>query len=153
MQAGRTTRTATNVRKERTFRSGPYLDKLFGAGGQVDAYLERQICERIKQARKTAGLTQEDMANLLGVTTRAYQNYERDRVPFRLLTRIADVTNVEERWLLHGPPTEDDLARAELLRQVADGVATIERSQENVLERLVRIEDLLSPPEAARPSH
>lgn len=109
MQVARTNRTATTVRKERTFRSGPYLDKLFGPGGRVDLYLQRQICERIRQARKAAGLTQEDMAGLLNVTTRAYQNYERERVPFRRLSEIARLTSVEQEWLLRGDPqTEAD---------------------------------------------
>lgn len=70
----------------------------------MDAYLQREICARIKSARKAAGLTQEDAAALLNVTTRAWQNYERARVPFRRMTDIARVTNRSEKWLLHGEP-------------------------------------------------
>lgn len=150
MQAGRTTHAVTNVRKERTFRSGPYLDKLFKAGGRVDAYLEKQICARIKQARKAAGFTQEDMASLLNVTTRAYQNYEKDRAPFRRLGEFARLTNVKQEWLLRGDDQEP--AGSPLLSDVAQGVAQIERSSEDVLKvldeclvRLERIEDALSP--------
>lgn len=157
MQEGRTSRAATDVRKERTFRSGPYLEKLFGEGGRVDAYLQRQICERIKQARKAAGFTQEDMANLLNVTTRAYQNYERDRVPFRSLTKIASLASVSEAWLLQGEPKQEILAQAELLRGVADGIVELERSSEHVLQqldealaRLGTIEAALLPPGDAR---
>lgn len=117
----------------------------------MDAYLQQQICARIKQARKAAGLTQEDMANLLNVTTRAYQNYERNRVPFRSLPKIASLTNASEAWLLHGDPESPD--QRELLKDVADGVAELERSSESVLRqldealaRLGRIEAALSPP-------
>lgn len=123
----------------------------------MDVYLQEQICARIKQARKAAGLTQEDMANLLNVTTRAYQNYERDRVPFRSLGKIANLTNVTQEWLLHGAPAEATLAHGELLRAVAEGVEQIERSAEEVLQRLDealarlgRIEAAVLPPGDAR---
>lgn len=155
---GRTSHAATVVRKERTFRSGPYLEKLFGPGGRVDDYLQRQICARIKQARKAAGLTQEDAANLLNVTTRAYQNYERDRIPFRSLGKIAQLTGVQQEWLLRGDPAEPTQVQAGLMRDVASGVATLERSQEDVhskldevLERLARLEGGQLPPAEIRP--
>lgn len=122
----------------------------------MDLYLQRQICQRIKQARKAAGLTQEDMAGLLNVTTRAYQNYEADRVPFRRLSEIARLTSVEQEWILRGdPPTEADRG---LLKDVADAVEQLERSAESVhqkldetLARLARLEDGLSPPEERHP--
>ena len=124
----------------------------------MDDYLQRQICARIKQARKAAGLTQEDMANLLSVTTRAYQNYERDRVPFRSLGKIATLTAVSQEWLLRGELQETESPG--LLRDVASGVAELERSSEHVLQqlddvlaRLARIEGWLSPSEEHRPQN
>ena len=74
----------------------------------MDAHLEKQICARIKQARKAAGFTQEDFANLLNVTTRTWQNYERDRVPFRRLGEIARLTSVQQEWLVRGDQKESD---------------------------------------------
>ena len=116
----------------------------------MDAYLQQQICERIRTARKAAGLTQEDMANLLNVTTRAYQNYEKNRVPFRSLAKIASLTDVTQEWLLRGDAPE--LASSPLLSDVATGVAQLERSSEDALKaldeclvRLGRIEAALSP--------
>lgn len=138
----------------RTFKSGPYLDQLFSPGGRVDAYLEKMICERIKQARIEAGFTQTEIADLLSITPRGYQNYEDARVPWRKLEQIAKLTNVSQEWLLHGdevhtPPTE-------LLQGVAEAVAVLETAQETGLARLAealellkRIEGLLSRPEAA----
>jgi transcriptional regulator with XRE-family HTH domain len=139
------------VRKERTFRSGPYLDDLFRASeeqGRVDAYLQREICHRIRKARKEAGLTQEDAANLLSVTTRAYQNYERDRVPFRSLDKIARLFNVTQEWLLRGDPQEAVSPPVELLRAAADGIAELSRSQESVHERLDEVLERLGRLEA-----
>ncbi|MDR3210062.1 MAG: helix-turn-helix domain-containing protein [Oscillospiraceae bacterium] len=38
------------------------------------------FCEKLKQLRRAAGLTQEETAAKLGVTCRAYQNYEAGKV-------------------------------------------------------------------------
>lgn len=65
--------------------------------------LERaQISERIKQARQQAGLTQEELADLIHVRARTIANYEAGRVPWRLLGQIAEATDVTQQWLLHG---------------------------------------------------
>lgn len=158
MQALRTNRTATNVRKERTFKSGPYLNALFGGDPRaMDAYLEEQICQRIKQARKEAGFTQEEIAHLLDVGLRTYQNYEHDRVPFRLMTRIAELTQVREIWLLHGDPAGEVQAQAEQLLDVAEGVKQIELALARILPQidaalgqLERIEAAVLPPGETR---
>lgn len=64
-----------------------------------------RIAKRIQQARKQAGLTQQQTANLLGVIQRTYQNYESQstpRVPWDRLNDIARITSVKVEWLLHG---------------------------------------------------
>lgn len=101
----------------------------------MDAYLERQICARIKQARIEAGLTQEDMAGLLNVTGRAIQNYESRRVPFRRLEEIAKLTAVSQEWLLRGD-TRSQEVDSELLVDVAEAVTELGRSQESVHKKL-----------------
>jgi transcriptional regulator with XRE-family HTH domain len=67
---------------------------------------ERAIRSRIKQARKEAGLTQEQIAELIGVEDRTYQNYEREddkgRTPWRMMNAIAAATGKPQEWLLHG---------------------------------------------------
>lgn len=63
---------------------------------------ELEICRRIKDARKQAGFSQDEMADLLHVIKRTVQNYEKDRVPWRHLRKIAKLTNTSEEWLLHG---------------------------------------------------
>jgi DNA-binding XRE family transcriptional regulator len=112
-------RALPNQRKVRTFRSGPYLDRLLRQAEHMDANAQAQITARIQQARIEAGYTQEEMADLLGVRPRSYQNYESIRVPWRLLDKIADLTHKEVAWLLHGdPPDRPDperLARLEVL--------------------------------------
>src|ERR1051325_11854224 len=77
---------------------------------------------------------QEDMANLLSVTTRAYQNYEKERVPFRSLAKIASLTNVSQEWLLRGDVPE--AAPSSLLTDVSAGIEQLARSSEDVLRAL-----------------
>jgi|SRR6516165_10377803 transcriptional regulator with XRE-family HTH domain len=96
---------------------------------------QREINERIREARKGAGLTQPQMADLLAVAPRTYQNYEKDRVPWRLMGKISDVTGRSLRWLLHG---EDD---AEPSMEIMQRIGRLELGQERIeakLDALVR---------------
>lgn len=80
---------------------------------QADAYLARlmgeldkaEISRRLGQSRKTAGLTQEEMAELVGMTVRAVQDWESPKkptVPYSRLEEWGRLTNVTTAWLLHG---------------------------------------------------
>jgi transcriptional regulator with XRE-family HTH domain len=54
---------------------------------------DRAIAQRIRGARKTAGLSQEDVALRLGMTDAGYGHYERGRQPFtlELVFKLADI--------------------------------------------------------------
>ena len=58
--------------------------------------------QNLKQARETKHLTQTQVANILGITSTAYQNYEYGkREPNNeLLCRIAELFNVTTDYLL-----------------------------------------------------
>jgi DNA-binding XRE family transcriptional regulator len=73
-----TTRTKRSLQGSHTFRTFATLDERE----------EREICARIKQARIEAGLTQQQVSDLLHIEKRTYQNYEDYRVPFRSLEEI-----------------------------------------------------------------
>lgn len=95
--------SATKPRQPRTFRAGLYLNKTFTAAERRMTELERaQISARIKEARLTAGLTQDELADLLDVQQRSVANYESVRVPWRLIDRIAEVTGRTTEWILYG---------------------------------------------------
>ena len=55
----------------------------------MEASDRQRIGSRIRQARQEAGLTQQELAGLLGITTRSIQNYESGAiVPYRHLGHI-----------------------------------------------------------------
>ncbi len=63
---------------------------------------EVTIAERIKKARKDAGLTQLDVAKAIGITPQAISNYERgiNKVPNGTLVDLAELYNVSINYLL-----------------------------------------------------
>jgi transcriptional regulator with XRE-family HTH domain len=99
-------------------------------GRQLD-----EVGRRIALARNAAGLTQEELANSLGVTRRSVQGYEAGRVaPFRHLDRLSELFGRSTSWFLLGEPAaSNEQALREALRQHR---LTLERD----LRRIVREE-------------
>lgn len=67
---------------------------------------DNDIGQRVRIARNAAGLTQAEMAGLLGRTESWLQNVEAGRMPldrYSLITAIADLTDVDVVWLLGQP--------------------------------------------------
>jgi transcriptional regulator with XRE-family HTH domain len=80
------------------------------------AELDRaRISERLGLARKQAGLNQKEMAELLNVSKRSVEDWERPvipRVPFDRLDEWAQITGVTKVWILHGDAPEPELFAA-----------------------------------------
>jgi transcriptional regulator with XRE-family HTH domain len=69
----------------------------------LSVFDSQAIGDRIAQARNETGLTQEEIADLVGVSTRSWQGYEAgDVVPYRHMRRIEEVTRRSVVWILHG---------------------------------------------------
>lgn len=100
----RTKRVATKGRTLRTLRPA------------VTPEERKEICARIKEARKQAGFTQNSMAERLHVYQRTYQNYETDRVPWQRLREIAQITGVRWEWIVQGDRASDVGAQLDELR-------------------------------------
>jgi transcriptional regulator with XRE-family HTH domain len=105
----------------------------------LNVFEPKEIGGRIQEAREKAGLRQEDLADLIEMSTRQVQNYEAGgSKPFAKLKAIAGATGVTVEWLLHGDPERDEsVTPAELallredLAEVRQGVARVE----NLLRR------------------
>ena len=70
-----------------------------------------ELKEKITKLRRMKGYTQGELANVVGVTTRAIQNYENgSRFPKKdILAKIADALDVEEASLA---TDEEEIGRA-----------------------------------------
>ncbi len=69
---------------------------------------QEQLGERIKVARKSAGLTAEEFAKRLGVTSKTVRGWEKSRrVPrANQIVMMAGLLNVTAPWLLQGRENE-----------------------------------------------
>lgn len=62
-----------------------------------------EVAARIVSARKEVGLTQVELAELVGVSPRSMQGYENAEViPYRKMRDLAHVLNRPVEWFLHG---------------------------------------------------
>src|SRR3990167_9427701 len=96
---------ATNARNFRTF----LLMQQFEA---------QEIGARIRQARREAGMTQEELATVSSFSQRSLQDYESGvTIPYRHLTELAAILRRSVAWFLHGAeadrPPEEDAALAD----------------------------------------
>jgi transcriptional regulator with XRE-family HTH domain len=100
-----------------------------------------ETLERLRDARRLAGMSQEEAARALGVTLRTYARWERGESDgwYRALDRIAEV--------FHCSPSElVEPARAEQLRNIEDKVDALAADVREVLRRL----EAISPGEGAQ---
>jgi transcriptional regulator with XRE-family HTH domain len=113
---------------------------------------------RIARARKERGLTQEELAELIGVSPRSIQGYEAGKVvPYRRLAQLAEVTNRELGWILQGDPAEPaTVADPVVLERLVTAVEEVSAEARRIRVAAERLEHLLggvpSTPPAAQPS-
>lgn len=96
------------------------------------AQLEAQaIGRRIAQARKEAGMTQEDVADVASFSRRSLQDYEAGTtIPYKHLREISDLLQREVAWFLHGEPA-------------APEPSPVAPTLDQLLERVEGLEDTL----------
>jgi transcriptional regulator with XRE-family HTH domain len=99
-----------------------------------------QVGTRIRQARRNAELTQEELADIVGVHKRTIENYERAQTkPFEHINEIAEATGSSVQELLHGEPAPTPQEIQELVARV-DGLT---EQFESLMAAAQRIEALL----------
>lgn len=94
----------------------------------------QEIGARIAQARKEAGgMTQDELADLLGVSMRSVQNYEAGEVvPWRHFELLGEIFNRSLSWFLHGlaePEHTESAQLADLLARLEAIVVRLEEGQ------------------------
>lgn len=132
----KTTKTvATDARSFRTF----LLMQEFAA---------REIGQRIAQARRENGaMTQEQLAELLDVSTRAVQDYEGGRrIPWKHFKRLEQVFRRDLDWFLHGEEPEEPAVLeqlADLRRQLEEIDRKLDLDRQAIESQLVSIQERL----------
>lgn len=99
--------------------------------------LQDEIRARIKQARERAGISQEEMAALMGVIPRTQQNWESAqgksaKVPWERLNEISDVTGATVRWLIHGD--DEEHYDGELIKRLTATTTALEKVETRLAE-------------------
>lgn len=98
----------------------------------ASVFEQGSIGRRIAEARRDAGLTQDQLSDLVGVSMRTIQNWEGgDTSAYRHMRQIAEITGRSLQWLLHGESGEDE---------------SLAKRVEAMQSQLDRIEQLLRPP-------
>lgn len=118
-------RSSTNSAARSTYSRGR-LDPTMPQDKGEEYALE--VAARIVSARKEEGLTQVELAELIGVSNRSMQGYENAEViPYRKMKDLARVLNRPVEWLLHG---DDAVTPAD------ERLEAIEKNIELILKRL-----------------
>ena len=98
---------------------------------------EHEYGQNLRVIRKARGLTQKELAERIGVTTRAIQNYEAGRVPKKdILVNIAKALNVDV--ILFQMPTEH--VRIRLRSHLNEKPRSESEELEDLVRRIVRKE-------------
>jgi len=81
-------------------------DRLVNFMGKI--YLYKETGYRLKKIRELQGLTQQQVAVLMGVSLRSYQRYEQgERLPdVKTLSRIAKISSITSNAILYGTNTK-----------------------------------------------
>jgi transcriptional regulator with XRE-family HTH domain len=119
--------------KSRTFRTFLLMQQ----------FQAREIGARIAQARREAdGMTQETLADLIGVSKRSIQDYESGAtIPWKKMREIARVLDKEVDWFMRGSPEppddggSDPVKPSDLVR-LEERVAALQKDLSLVLEML-----------------
>lgn len=113
--------SATKLREFRTFLL-------------VQQFAQKEIGARIAQARKEqgAGMTQEQLAELLNVSSRSVQDYEAGlTIPWKHFQRLEEIFKTPMSWFLHG---EEPASKENELAALREELGVVRAMLEEILE-------------------
>lgn len=101
------------------------------------------VKERLREARDSVGLTQDELAELVGVhigTIKEWENVNRQSLPFKKLDEVTRALGVSRDWLLYGNDRDDQRVFQEGVQQVlaalGDAVTHLDRRLDELERRL-----------------
>lgn len=102
---------------------------------QSDTDFFRLLGQRIAQARKDAGLTQQQLAAALGISQPMLASYEigRRRLPASLLSPLAEALKVSVSELLDEPTTNGKRGPLPKLQRQVEQVRNLPRSRQKLV--------------------
>lgn len=90
---------------------------------------KNEVGARIAQARREAGLSQTQLADILGTHPRTVAHYEgAERRPFENIRAIAEALGKSVEWLLYGINTDERLRRLEDALRLDDDTGRLGRA-------------------------
>jgi len=105
------------------------------------ASIMQQLGQRIKELRKEKGMSQTELANLIGISYAQIGRYETKGVqpPAEVLKNIADVLGVSPDYLIYG--STDEKARAsiqdkELIQQFKE-IEAMDKNDQHIIKELI----------------
>lgn len=101
------TRTETSATKSRTLRTMVAMEQAH----------KEQIGQRVGEKRRLRGYTQEEFAELMGVSVRSVQQWEAgETTPLRRLDKMASLLETTVEWILGGDRPAVEVETIEQLR-------------------------------------
>jgi PAS domain S-box-containing protein len=125
-------------------RAAPFVSAADGVVGVIlvvltadeaaDARAGEAVGRRIAAARRAAGLTQKQLAAMIGVTRRSVQSYEAGAVvPYKHADRLGEALGLGAGWIMDGEAPADALQ--ESLREVVRNELRAVLTETGVLDR------------------
>ena len=117
-------------------------ERVLAAMNTKDAGFFQELGARIAQGRKALGLTQQQVADQLGVAQQTYAHYEvgRVRIAVTMVPVLADLLDLSMEELLLGQPASRPSGRrgpASRLQQQVEAIGQLPRSQQKFVSQML----------------
>lgn len=104
------------------------------------------ISGTMRELRKKAGYTQEEVSSKLNIQRQTYSNYENAcrTPPIEALVALADLYNVSVDYLVRGGSAEERSARANMKEKLFDGFSSLSKPAQKEVLDFIRFKKIYS---------